>query len=419
MIFALKLLTNKKKLLKMEQTLNQIERGKIFILNQKLLAIYEYSNFFLENAVVLPDENTWLTALSNDGTFAVHNSEQHLLLKCKDAQGNIVNVIKSDYSYIRATNRDGNYVYFTNESAAEAANFKFSFRLGGFHDSSCTTFYGDEKILTYHTSASRIQRSKLKKFHDDNDEYLLGLEVEKCDYPLQQSGDAWQLLEDTGWSKEMDGSLGNGGFELVSPILPLFNTNVIETVCQTVKKWIDGDSDSRCGGHITISNKNLTGDELLQSFKHFVPIIYALYPNRITNNYCKAKQWSKLFTYNEKYQSFYIKDRDTKGGRVEIRVPSRVRNLNTLLWRIKLVQMLIKDNCNLNQLSQKIGCPESAFYKLFAEQYSHIQIVEKLRLIDKYAKSYCTHKSGLSLSVKKRINSTMSCDVFNVNESNS
>jgi hypothetical protein len=396
-----------------------LAEGQVFVSNGSLVPIYQDSSFYVENGLVIPDGVNWLKAISNNGTFGVHSSEMHLLRKAKNLRGEDVYTIRYEYSLVEANDRNGNRVYFLSEEAAEANNFKFSFRLGQFHDAECERFYGDEKLLSYHTSATAINRSKLPKFHDENDEYLLGLEVEKCDSVLQQSGDAWQLLEQTGWSKERDGSLGSGGYEMVSPILPLFNTTKIEQVCESVKKWINGSSDDKCGGHITISKKTLTGDELLESFKQFAPIIYSLYPNRLTNTYCRAKTWSKYFSYNEKYQSFYIKDRNSIGGRVEIRLPNRVRNLSTLLWRVKLIQSLIKDGGNLNQFAQKIGCPESTLYKQFAEQYRHEQIGEKLVLIDKYAKLYGTHRNGISLSVKKRINNTMGYEVFNINESNS
>ena len=146
----------------------------------------------------------------------------------------------------------------------------------------------------------------MPKYHNDNDEYLVGVEVEKCDYDLRDEGDAWKILTETGWSKEEDGSLGSGGYEFVSPILPLFDMDRINKACVPVKKWINAKSNDSCGGHITLSKKDTRGDELLESFKQFAPIIYALYPNRLDNRYCRAKTWSKYFSYPEKYSAFYL-----------------------------------------------------------------------------------------------------------------
>jgi hypothetical protein len=242
---------------------------------------------------------------------------------------------------------------------------------------------------------------------------LVGVEVEKVDRDLQQEGDAWEILTNTGWAKERDGSLGSNGYELVSPILPLFDNNRIDVATNPVTQWINGKSNSDCGGHVTISKKGLTSVTLLESFKHFVPILYSLYPNRLNNDYCRAKQWSKYFSYPERKQAFNIKDGSYQlGGRVEIRLFGRIINANTLKWRLELLRLLISDGGNLNQFAQKIGCQESIFYKHFALQYKHEQIGEKLQMIDRFSKQYGTHKNGISPSVKKRINNTMGYSVF-------
>jgi len=330
--------------------------------------------------------------------------------------GHDVYCIKNEYPYIQATTRNG-IKYFTSEVAAENNNFKFSFRLGRFHDANESDFYGDEKLLDYHTQQRRIDFSKLPQFITESDEYLLGIEVEKVDYALQQEGDAWEMLSNSGWAKERDGSLGDSGYELVSPILPLFDMNRIHNASLPIRKWINGKSNDKCGGHLTISKRGLSGDELMESFKNFAPIIYSLYPNRLNNTYCKAKTWSKYFRYPEKYSAFFIKDGSQLGGRVEIRLFSRITNEKTLQWRIELLQMFIKDGGNLNQLAQKIGCQESALYKHFAKQYSHKQIGKKLRDMDAYAKHYGTHRNGISPSAKARINNTMGFDVFNADYS--
>jgi hypothetical protein len=387
--------------------------GQVLIFNDEPLPIYKNSSFYVPRGRVVPDGNVWVKALTSDGEFALTKNEASFLTKnVLDANGNKVLCIAGEYPYITAQNTHRDSIYFIDERAAEANNFKFSFRLSRFHDANCDSFYGDEKLLDYHTASNRIDRSRLPKFHSDSDEYLCGIEVEKVDSRLQDEGEAWEILERTGWSKERDGSLGDGGYEFVSPILPLFNTEVIVRSAKTVGKWINGKSSDKCGGHITLSKRGLPANELLESFKSFAPILYALYPARLNNHFCKAKQWNKYFSYPEKYSAFYLKDGHSEGGRVEIRIPSRVVNEGTLYWRIELLQLLIKDGGNLNQLCQKIGCPESILYKHFAKQYDNTGIGDKLLLIDKYAKQYGTHRNGISPSVKKRINNTIGYDLF-------
>jgi len=391
-----------------------LEKGKVFILESEPLAIHPSSNFYVPKARVIPDEVNFLTALTSNGNVAIHESEKrYTCVEATDENGESKLCIQNEYPYIRATTRAG-HKYFTSEEAAENANFKFSFRLARFHDANCSDFYGDEKLLDYHTQQRRIDRTKIKKYHTDSDEWLVGLEVEKVDRNLQQEGDAWEILTETGWSKERDGSLGSDGYEMVSPILPLFNLQKIEEAVTPVLKYINGRSNEDCGGHINISKKGMTNEELLESMKNYAPILYALYPKRLQRSYCKAKMWSKYTRYNEKYSAFYLKD----NGVVEIRLFSRVTNIANLKWRLDLLKLFILDGGNLNQLTQKLGCQESALYKHFAKQYTHEKIGEKIKLIDVYARTYGTHRNGISPSVKARIVNTMGFDVFNYNYNN-
>jgi hypothetical protein len=398
--------------------LKTIEQGTIYLIpdSENPIPVYAYSSFYVMNGKVVPDGTNFIRAKTSDGDVAVHSSEvSHTCLKVKDVEGNDVYCIRGEYPYIEARRGD-RYVYFLDELSAERNGFKFSFRLNCFADGEHHSFYGDEKTLRYHTHAERISaKNRLKQFHTEQDSVLMGLEVEKVDYSLRNNGEAWKILEETAWSKEEDGSLGSNGYELVSPILPLFDINRIKQAISPVTDWINGDSNEDCGGHITLSKRETTTEAFLESMKQFAPILYSLYPKRLENRYCRAKQWSKYFSYPEKYSAFFAKDgMGSIGGRVEIRLFARVRNEENLLWRIELLQLLVNDGGSLNQFAQRIGCPESVFYKHFAKQYTHEGIGKKLRLMDEYSKKYGTHRNGISPSVKKRINNTMGYDVFSI-----
>lgn len=396
-------------------TQNQIEKGVIYATQQNtLIPVYGGSNFYFQGAAVVPDGVNWFEAKKYDSTVAVHESEKgYLCREVIDSNGDVFYAIEGRYNYVRASRKssEGGYLYFASEEAAERNDFKFSLRLGRFHDANCPEFSGEEKVLDYHRS-QKIDRARMLKLHTDADEWLCGLEVEKVDSILAQQGDAWKILEETGWCKERDGSLGDGGYEFVSPILPLFRTDIIEKSTSTIKKWIDGRSSDKCGGHITISNSKLNGEELMELCKNFAPIFYSIYENRIGNNYCLVRNWGNYLQYRDRYNSFSLKGGLCEvGARVELRLPSRVANQKQLIWRCELLQKLLTGG-NLNQLAQKIGCPEASLYKHFAKQFEHSKIGEKLVLVDKYAKQYGTHKNGISPSVKKRINNTMGYIVF-------
>ena len=53
---------------------------------------------------------------------------------------------------------------------------------------------------------------------------------------------------------------------MVSPTLPLFKTEKIKEVCEPVLEWINSGSDSKCGGHITISKSDLTSRVTFEKF---------------------------------------------------------------------------------------------------------------------------------------------------------
>ena len=379
---------------------------------------YDGFNNLPEGALAYCDEENFFKVSVHDVFYAVSSYYQNSFAKALDELGEELPICTHYHNCITARGIDGGTKYFTNTQAALAANYKFSFTYNSYcHADDKERLYGSETQFSYHTSQSLSdeQRAHLPKFHDENDEFLVGLEVEKTDRNLRDEGLAWEIAEKSGWVRERDGSLGDGGYELVSPILPLFDAARIEKSIAPVAKYINGRADSSCGGHINLSRKSVPQSrDLLESFKQFAPVLYALYPHRLDNNFCKVKQWGNYFRDCEKYQAFNFKGR----GIVEIRLFGKVKNVDTLRWRLQLLRLLLPvsgTQKNLNQIAQQIGCIESKLYKHLAEQYSHAQIGAKLVEIDKFAKKYGTHRNGLSDSVKNRINVTMGYDVFTIN----
>jgi len=175
--------------------------------------------------------------------------------------------------------------------------------------------------------------------------------------------------------------------------------NRILKACEPVKKYINGQSDSSCGGHLNVSRKGVSSRDLLKGMKGFVPIIYALYENRLTNRYCQAKKWNNYFNYRDKYTAFYLKNENI----CEIRLFSRVTNYTTLQWRIKLLQTLFGDyGKNLNQFVLKMSNRDSSLYKLLNEQYEHDKIAKKITLVDELSRRYGCGK--ISKSVRAKVN---------------
>lgn len=230
--------------------------------------------------------------------------------------------------------RDGaSKKYFTTKKAAEMSGYKFSFRCGCFMKEDNPEFYGSERILGYHSNA-RADYS----VPDDN--WKVGVEVEKEEEGLDRNENVWKLFQETGWAKERDSSLGNGGFELVSPILPLQDRARIKTALKGVKKYLNANHSRNCGGHINLSCKGKTSTEVLKSLKAGAALLYAIYEPRMANRYCPARQWDRYFSAPDKYSSFYLKNEFV----CEIRLFPAVKSMNNLIWRLDLVRWLIEIN---------------------------------------------------------------------------
>ena len=151
--------------------------------------------------------------------------------------------------------------------------------------------------------------------------------------------------------------------------------------------------------HFNISKKGVDSREFLRGMKGFVPVLYALYENRLSNRFCRARNWNHYFSNIDKYSAFYLKTSNI----VEIRLFSRITNYKVMMWRIKLMQTLMQDyGRNLNQFVLKMSATENSLYQLLREQYTHQRIADKIQLVDKYSEMY--NCGTISNSVRTKVN---------------
>lgn len=372
------------------------------------LKVHESSLKYEPNKEVAVDESTWLTVLTNEGTFAYHAARIDYTELAINEHGINVRILKQYYDYVTAENENGESVIFTTIEAAKANEFEFSIRLNKFAKKNHAGFFGNETLLNYHDNRAISNQDTLPTFHEDTDEYLIGVEVEKVDHQLQSKGKAFEILQATGWRKESDGSLSFGGYELVSPRLPLLDNDRISQACIPVMEYINGGSDNTCGGHINISRKNVSSDMLLRKMRGFVPLLYAMYEQRMSNRFCAAKSWSKYFgRYKSKYSAFYLKNNDV----LEIRLFSGVKDVNQLMWRIKLLQCAASMyGKNVSSVLLNMSDVNSDLYSVLRLVYSHEQIADKVRLAYKYARLYNVAK--IKDEVIEKINTMWGRDVI-------
>lgn len=201
--------------------------------------------------------------------------------------------------------------------------------------------WGTDTLLGYHYSAwhPKIASTFTKYMDKTIGAVNFGFEAEKQDHAFRDRDNAIKLAFNTGFKKERDGSLGEGGFELISPVLPLNNDAVINEVLAPVRDILDAGTTDKCGGHFNVSIVGQTSKEILKKVKGTLPIFYSIYEKRLNNTYCGAQPFATYLRSPRKYQSFYIKSQDI----LEFRIFPAIKNNTILKNRIDLMRIVFNE----------------------------------------------------------------------------
>ena len=280
----------------------------------------------------------------------------------------------------------------------------------------CTTeIYGDRAILRYHHSNWHPEIEKqFTKFMDKNPEAVnFGFEAEKSSSEFREQGIAMQLAHSTGFKKEEDGSLGEYGFELISPILPLYNQQVIDECIAPVTDYLNADTSDRCGGHFNISMNGVESRDILKKIKGSLPILYSIYEKRIDNRFCPVRNFTTYLRRRDKYQACYLKNRDV----LEIRLFPAIKNTKILQNRIELMRMIMGNLYGKTAMKVllELANPTTNIHNLLLNVVFNgdvAKFTEKLRLFVKYSEQFGCGK--ISIACKKKVNKLMQVQVFNI-----
>lgn len=235
---------------------------------------------------------------------------------------------------------------------------------------------------------------KCKSF-DGKSKYKIGYEIEKEDEDVLESINIenFEYETDNVWRKEKDGSLNNGsGYELISPTFEFDIKKIFEYIegNDVLVRHINAAISPRCGGHIHLSEKYLSGQELFDKIKGYTPLFYALYYGRVDKNYSKGKSNRDLAYDNIKNQAIKIYH-----DRVEFRIISAVPNMTTLKWRSKLLMMILQHPTD--DIIRAYYNVDTKFTKLLKQTYSDEKLLAlKQRFID-FTKQF----EGLDINDKK------------------
>jgi len=139
---------------------------------------------------------------------------------------------------------------------------------------------------------------------------------------------------------ESDSSCGE---EAVTNIIPLVGKGTLRNKVNNMifeAKLILEDSYSpsnySCGGHVTLSCKGLSGEELFNAVKPFMGVVYALFRKRLLNTYCnKNTRLESNYDYS-RYCSVL-----QKSNVIEIRLVSKFETTKQLMRRYELMYELL------------------------------------------------------------------------------
>lgn len=243
-------------------------------------------------------------------------------------------------------------------------------------------------IFGYHCSGSF--RSQYDAQMEDGKWYF-GIEAEKQDslargYAQYLGGECGQ------WGAERDSSLGNGGAEFISPILPLHNGSFVRKNFQQHRWMLDAKLDDNgnasrtaCGGHMTISKKGMSGSDLLTHLHHFVPLFYSLYIGRLNTNYGGAVAKSDV---SRSRRAFNLK---TFG--VEIRIFSGVPSMEGAWWRVQLLQVIANmidsgEVQSYKDVANALVTDKHPLRKVMRKQYDSKRIRDKFALVLAFGHMY-------------------------------
>jgi hypothetical protein len=194
------------------------------------------------------------------------------------------------------------------------------------------------------------------------------------------------LHHDTGWCKENDGSLDDDGYELVSPIFDLYSDDLEKSISESkdLSTLIDAEYSDSCGGHINVSCSTIQPKVLFEGVSCFMPLLYALYEDRLDMTYSKAKEKHRYHTEQDKYSSVFI-----KSHLVEFRIFPAVINVRNLIWRRDLIRLMI-DNMNRSELEvlKMILNKKSKLHAHLRQIFSEDRILQKANAFMKYSEVY-------------------------------
>lgn len=297
------------------------------------------------------------------------------------------------YGYYRRSNSQG--YFYSDECVSAGDDYYADSGVAGYHgwewnDNEDRYVHEDEVFESDDVQDNNANYHKLdRQFRfGENPKFSIGFEIEKEDSDVGLIHFK-ELYNSTGWCKEKDGSLNNYGYELVSPAFNLYTGDVEKEINAhaDLLRLINGGHSSRCGGHINIASSEFNTEQLFEALSGFFPLLYAIYPHRIEQHYCKAKKKHRYYD-KDKFSAVFIKD-----NVLEFRIFPAVKNYDNLLWRRDLIRIMC-DNVNKSEsdVLKMLINSNSKLHKHLRKIYDHESLIVRIERFIDHCKFYNNKK---------------------------
>lgn len=297
----------------------------------------------------------------------------YTLKKGEYARRGLKSELREQFANLLHASSGSSTVYFISAEVAKAMGYKKSREMeypkrwemdygnGGTSDTSISS---SDLAHRYHSQ----RRNYIKGA--DMERFTCGLEIEKEDSNVLKriAPTKDQLYANEGWCIETDGSLNsNGGFEAVSGILPLMKTDKIIETLEAARDIINADYSEKCGGHIHVKDRDRDQYELYHDMVGYFPLLYALYPKRALNGFSRAIEHTRMREINGHSVAISMSSR----GTVEFRIFPCPSNMTTMVWRVRLCQIMVNNTCtNPQELRAMLMDTKSQLHK-------HLRLIYK------------------------------------------
>lgn len=230
--------------------------------------------------------------------------------------------------------------------------------------------------------------------------FLIGLEIEKEDT------DTYNQLKDykkgvvlpKNWIIVHDGTLSEAnGFELVSHGYNLTRERKeMLAAIHSIKDILDGNTTSKCGGHISISERGKTAKQLGKEIQPLICLFLGLYPNRMQHDSIRMRNWLQCTKAKDKYHPVKL----DKNGRVELRMISAVKSEKSLMRRIKVIEWFLLHKPGFIQTKEAM-MDGGFLQKEFSNVYGPERWKEKIDNFKKMSMWFCWNIKSMEPEIER------------------